>query len=316
MPRQQRNTLERPQRRSEHRTTLVPAPRLMGVGVDGTPSGRDAVVLASVLAHATQAELMLIAVYEEPLLEGVVPTELGWTSVKQQARAMLARTRDSLAPHARIAVQSNALAWRGLLRVARLEHRDLLVLGSTRRAQYGQVGLGKVPGELLSHLECPLAIAPRGMQDAAGARLQRIGVGFDATPEAEAGLSVAGSIALAAGADLHVRGVVDDRVAGGIRTEDVALGGEAIVAGQLATLSERARAAAVDTGARAHVDVMPGVPADSLRELCDHVDLLAIGSGHAGGSGRVQLGGTGRRLLADAPAPILIAPGPRHAAAI
>ena len=296
---QQTNTRDRWHRRSEHGTTPVPVPHLIGVGVDGAPAGRDAVVLAAMLARATQAELMLIAIFEQPLLEGVVPAELGWTSVKEQARAMLARTRDSLAPHARIAVQSNALAWRGLLRVTRLEHRDLLVLGSTRRADDGQVGLGNVADELMSHLECPLAIAPRGMQDDAGARLERIGVGFDATPESEAALSLAGSIALAAGADLRVRGVVDDRVAG-----------------QLVSLSERARAAALDTGARAHVDVVPGAPADGLRELCDHVDLLVIGSGHAGASGRVQLGSAGRRLLGDAPTPILIAPRPRHAATV
>jgi nucleotide-binding universal stress UspA family protein len=299
MPSHRSNTLKRRPMRREQPTKVVLTPHLIGAGVDGTPGGRDAVVLASMLARVTRAELMLIAVYEEPLLEGVVPAEVGWTSVKEQARVMLAGTRDSLAPHAGIAVHSNALAWRGLLRAARVEHRDLLVVGSARRADYGQVRLGSVPGELLSRLECPLAIAPRGMQDTAGERLEQIGVGFDATPEAEAALSLAGTIAVAAGADLHVRAMVDDRVSG-----------------QLATLSERSRAAALDTGARPHVDVMPGVPAHGLRELCGHVDLLVIGSGHAGASGRVQLGRTGRRLLADAPAPILIAPRPRHAAAI
>ena len=217
---QQTNTRDRSHRRSEHDTTPVPVPHLIGVGVDGAPAGRDAVVLAAMLARATQAELMLIAIFEQPLLEGVVPAELGWTSVKEQARAMLARTRDSLAPEARIAVQSNALAWRGLLRVTRLEHRDLLVLGSTRRANDGQVRLGNVADELLSHLECPLAIAPRGMQEEAGARLERIGVGFDATPESEAALSLAGAIALAADADLHVRAVltIEWPVGRGLRT--------------------------------------------------------------------------------------------------
>lgn len=313
---QQTNTRDPWHRRSEHDTTPVPVPHLIGVGVDGAPAGRDAVVLAAMLARATQAELMLTAIFEQPLLEGVVPAELGWTSVKEQARAMLARTRDSLAPDARIAVQSNALAWRGLLRITRLEHRDLLVLGSTRRADYGQVGLGNVAGELMSHLECPLAIAPRGMQDDAGARLERIGVGFDATPESEAALSQAGAIALASDADLLVRAVIDDRMAGGTRPADVVLGGDAIVARRLASLSERARAAALDTGARAHVDVVTGAPAGGLRELCDHVDLLVIGSGHAGASGRVQLGSAGRRLLGNAPAPILITPRPRHAATV
>ena len=261
MPSHHRNTLERRDRRTEHRTALVPAPHQIGVGVDGTPSGRDAIVLATMLARPTQAEMMLIAVYEEPLLEGVVPAAVGWTSVKEQARTMLAHTRDSLAPRARITVQSNALAWRGLLRAARLERRDLLVVGSTRRAGNGQVGLGNVAGELLPHLECPLAVAPRGMQDVPDARVARIGVGFDATADSEAALSLATSIALAAGADLYVRGVVNDRAAGRIRTEDIALGGETIVARQLVSLSERAQAAAHGTRARTHVDVMLGAPA-------------------------------------------------------
>ncbi len=313
---QQTNIRDWSHQQSEHSTTLVPAPHLIGVGVDGAPAGRDAVVLAAMLARATQAELMLIAIFEQPLLEGVVPAELGWTSVKEEARAMLARTRDSLAPDARIAVQSNPVASRGLLGVTRLEHRDLLVLGSTRHADYGHVGLGNVAGDLLSHLECPLAIAPRGLQDDADARLERIGVGFDATPESEAALRLAGSIAVATDADLHVRGVVDDRMARGTRAARMVLGGDAIVPGQIASLSERARAAALDTGARTHFDTKPGAPADGLRELCDHVELLVIGSGHAGAPGRVQLGSTGRTLLRDAPAPILIAPRPRHAAAV
>jgi hypothetical protein len=93
-------------------------PVRIGVGVDGSPSGRDAVVLASQLARATSAELMLIAVYEEPSLEPPVPTEMGWTSGHKQARAMLVETRDSLAPEARVVVDSYALVWRGLCRVS------------------------------------------------------------------------------------------------------------------------------------------------------------------------------------------------------
>ena len=296
-------------------TTRPAAPRRIGVGVDGTPSGRDAVVLAATLAEETRAELMLIAVHEEPLLEGVVPVQVGWASSRSQEREMLARTRDSLAPQARIVVESNGLAWRGLLGVARREHRDLLVVGSSRRAGDGHARLGRDTGELVSHVECPLAIAPRGLRTRSGARLKRIGVGFDATPESYAALGLAGSIALAADAILHVRGIVEDRVAGGLRTEDLVLSGDAIVARQLTSLSERARAAARATGARTDLDVTLGRATDGLRELGERVDLLVIGSGHSGATGRVQLGHTGRKLLGDAPAPILIAPRPRHPAA-
>ncbi|MGO9975739.1 MAG: hypothetical protein ACLPZR_33220 [Solirubrobacteraceae bacterium] len=125
---------------------------------------------------------MLIPVSEEPLLEGVVWDQIGPTSTKKQARAMLARRRDALAPQARIVVQSNALTWPGLLRVARLEHRGLLIVRSARRANYGHVRLGNAADVLLSHLAFPLAIAPRGMQDDADAPLERIRVGFNAPP--------------------------------------------------------------------------------------------------------------------------------------
>jgi hypothetical protein len=56
---------------------------------------------------------------------------------------MLAATRDALVPEARIVVDSNPLVWRGLCRVSEREHRDLLAVGSGRRAGDGQVRLGE-----------------------------------------------------------------------------------------------------------------------------------------------------------------------------
>jgi hypothetical protein len=114
----QRNTRDSLPRRTERHAVLLPAPRMIGVGVDGAPGGGDAVVLSAMLGRATHAELMLIAVFEEPLLDGVVPAERGWTSVRDQAETMLARTRDSSTSRARITVESNSQAWRGLLRAA------------------------------------------------------------------------------------------------------------------------------------------------------------------------------------------------------
>lgn len=141
------------------------APGLIGVGVDGSPSGRDAVVLAYLLGQPNDAELMLVAVYEEPLLAPLVPREMGWTTMPKQARAMLAQTRDSLAPRARVVVQRGASVWRALREVVRREHRDVLVIGSARSARDGEVKLGAIGRDLLYHLECALAIAPRGMRE-------------------------------------------------------------------------------------------------------------------------------------------------------
>ena len=156
------------------------------------------------LARATDAGLMLIAVHAEP------PYTLGplegydLNSMRELARATLIETRDSLAPQARIELQSDVLVWRGLRHAVRQEHADLLVVGSTSQAPEGHARLGRWAAELDSHLEHPLAIAPRGMQSRPDARLERIGVGLDGGPEAQAAVDLAESIATAAGAELVV----------------------------------------------------------------------------------------------------------------
>ncbi|MBV8220615.1 MAG: universal stress protein [Solirubrobacterales bacterium] len=286
------------------------APKLIGVAVDGNPSGRDAVLLGSVLTRATGAELMLIVVHEEPLIPVALPGGMSWTALEQQARTMLAETRDSMAPDARIKVQADVLVWRGLRHVVRQEHRDLLVVGSAKNADAGRVRLGKSAGELLGHLECPLAIAPSGFQAQTQRRLDRIGVGFDDSPESRAALDLAASIASAAGATLKVRGAIDDGVAGGLRTDQTVLEGDAITERQVISAYERDLAATSRTGVPTNHEVEVGMPTDVLSELCDEVDLLVLGSGHSGPPGRVQPGRTGRGMLRLATCPVLVVPRP------
>ena len=190
--------------RRDDRTAASSPLRLIGVGVDGYASGRDAVVLGSVLARASGASLMLVAVHVEPVytlgpLEGY-----DLKSARKQTSVKAIETRDSLAPEARVEVQSDTYIWRGLRHVVRAEHADLLVVGSSHEARDGHARLGKWTADLESHLERPLAIAPRGMQTRRDARLERIGVGVDGGPEAQAAVELAGSIAAAAGADLVV----------------------------------------------------------------------------------------------------------------
>ena len=236
-----------------------PVPRLIGAGVDGTASGRDAAALGALLAREMDAELMLTAVHEEPVMQGLLPREVSWSALEKQAWATVAQARDEQAPNARIVVQSDALIWRGLRHVVRLDHRDLLVVGSARDSDAGRTGLGRSARELLGHLECPLAIAPAGIRETENLALKRIGVGFDRSPESQAALALARSIASAAGAAVEVRDVVDERV---------------------------------------------------LRELCDSVDLLVIGSSRAGRPGRVELGDTGGSVVDQAACPVLAVPRP------
>lgn len=215
---------------------------------------------------------------------------MGWEALEKQAWARLFETRDSLAPEARIEVQSDVFEWRALDHVVRHTHADLLVVGSGHDAGDGRVRLGRHAGELQERLERPLAVAPRGMRDREDARLERIGVGFDGEPESQAAVGLAGSIATAAGAELVVRGVAAER--------------------PQASLAEDALAAARATGARSEIDVTPGHVTEALYELCRRVDLVVIGSSGSGLPGRILLGRTGHALFRDAPSPMLVAPRP------
>jgi nucleotide-binding universal stress UspA family protein len=259
---------------------------------------------------------MLIGVVQESLVLLPGPDEVSWKSVQKQTRATLAETRDSLAPEARIVVQTGVTVSRALESAVRRQHRDLLVLGSGSRGRDGQVRLGQSARELLSDLECPLALAPRGMRHFHKPGLARIGVGFDAEPEARPALELAASIAGATSAELAVRGVVDDRVPGGLKTEQVVPGGESIVAHQADSLLARSLTAVQAGGLPARVQVSAGDPTEALRSLAAEVDLLVIGSSSSGPAGRTSLGRTGNAVTNGSPCPVLIVPRPRDDPAI
>jgi nucleotide-binding universal stress UspA family protein len=290
-------------------------PLLVAAGVDGYPEGRDAAALGAMLARATGGELLLVAVQPEPFV--VVPPELGWTTMRKQAEATLRQTRDELAPGARIVVETDWSVPRALGRVVAREHRNLLVLGSSRHGPEGQVRIGKRTRQLLCHFRTALAVAPLGISThPSRLRLAHIGVGYDGSAESEAALGLAGSIAVAAGARVSVRAVVDDRIPGLVWSryarEELTVMWSELLTPELGALRVKAQAAADATGASVEVDVRRGRPADELRELGEGVDLLVIGSRRWGATARVLLGSTGEALLQDATCPVLVVPRPRE----
>jgi nucleotide-binding universal stress UspA family protein len=284
----------------------------IAAAIGGYPEGRDAAALAAMIARVCGAELMLVAVHPDPLF--VLPAELGWTAMHEQAEALLRETRDALAPDARIVVETDWLVPRALERVVEREHRDLLVVGSSRQAPVGRVGIGTRTRQLLDSCRCALAVAPRGLAGHRPRPLARIGVAYDGGPESGTALAFAGALAAKAGATLWVRGVVDDRLptlGWSNRGEEqvLAMWSEQLEP-QVQSLRDDARRAAAATGVEVEVDVQRGRPADRLLELSDQVDLLVIGSRRWGGLARVMLGSTGEALMLDAACPLLVVPRP------
>jgi nucleotide-binding universal stress UspA family protein len=288
---------------------------LIAAGVDGYPEGRDAAALGALLARVTDGELLLVAVHSEPLV--VLPAELGWTAMRKQAEEALRQTRDELAPGARIAVETDWSVARALERVVAREHRNLLVVGSSRHGLEGRVRIGKRTRQLLCHFRCALAVAPRGLSSAPERGLSRVGVGYDGSEESGAALSLAGSMAVAAGAKLSVRGVVDDRLPGvgwpGFGRDQLMSMWWELTEPMVESLRGRAQAAADATGADVTVEVSRGRPADALMELGEQADLLVIGSRRWGAASRVLVGSTGEALLHDAACPVLVVPRPAAA---
>jgi nucleotide-binding universal stress UspA family protein len=285
----------------------------IAAGVDGLREGEDAAALAATLAKVTGAELMLVAIHSDPLI--LPPIGSGWRDLRKEARAMLRRARAEFAPNARTTVETDFSVPRGLQRVIHREHRDLLVMGSSRLAPEGRVRIGKRTRQLLSHFDCPLAVAPRGFRDRDRAVIERVGVGYDGGPEAQAALELGASIAAAAGARLEVDAVVDDRVPS-IAWSRFAHGGaehprwEDAVLGEIERRRVEAEAAAREVGVPGHVQIKRGRPADALLELSGSVDLLLVGSRRWGPVSRVLLGSTGEALLHDCACPVLVVPRP------
>jgi nucleotide-binding universal stress UspA family protein len=283
----------------------------IAVGIDGYQEGRDAAVLGATIARATGAELMLVAVHPDPLV--VLPRELGWKGMRKQAETLLRETRDAVAPRARIDVETDWSVPRALERVVAREHRDLLVVGSSRRAPERRVRIGRRTRQLLYDGACAVAVAPRGLSEGPRQQLGRIGVGYEGGPESGAALSLAASIAVAARAKLIVRSAVDDRppIMGWSKAPDLvhAMWDE-LLEPELQSRREDTQATVEAMGAEAEIEVLLGPPAEVLMELSEKVDVLVIGSRRWGTVARVLLGTTGEALMHDAGCPIIVAPRP------
>jgi nucleotide-binding universal stress UspA family protein len=284
--------------------------RLIAVGVNGNPEGRDATVLGAMIARATGAELMLVAVHPDPIL--VLPAELNWSGMEEQAKAVLRELRDEVAPEARIAVETDYSVARGLEGVVRREHRDLLVVGSSRHGRDGHVRIGTRTRQLLGDAPCTLAVAPRGLSAVPSGQLASIGAGYEGGQESQAALVVAGALGRAGGAKLRVRAVVDNRlppVGSWTRPIERAERDERVDAA-LGSLRDDAEAAASATGADVHVEVVQGSPPDELKRLSREVDLLVIGSRRWGAAARVLLGSMGEEVMRDASCAVMVVPRP------
>lgn len=273
------------------------------IGIDGRQGGEDAVELARVLgAGDAQSSVRLVRVFDT----GALPMQFALLSEEEAAEG------HETVEHARqklpgMSVES--LVYGGgspaaiLTSIAEEDGYDAIVVGSSHRGALGRVLIGNVGGSLLNGAPTDVAVAPKGYAETAHEPFRRIAVAYDGSAEAKAALRRAEGLARSAQARLEVVTVVSPPVA----TAPMAPG---VSAPQFPPDPERIIDEAVDS-VEPRLDVegtrLDGDPAMELIRHCEeNADLLVLGSRGYGPIARVLLGSVSRRVVIEAPCPVLV----------
>jgi nucleotide-binding universal stress UspA family protein len=280
------------------------------VGVDGRDGGWEALELGQRFAHPAGARLLVVCAY--PAI-AVQHATLVWPDIRlaDDARAVLDAASARLhADHdAEFVAFAGATPGSVLQRIAAQRSADLVVLGSSRRAELAQRLGDGVVAQALDHAECAVAVARRGGLDR-NATMAHIGIAVDGTPGSLAAVRWAGALARA---PFEVRALelihVDPRAAGPpthsavIDHLDDEHRFEAFAALRLAgRLGSTVHVTWTEAG---------GPVAAALSELEDELDLLVVGTHARGPLGHILHGDVDRAVTHSPRCPVVAVPVPR-----
>lgn len=276
------------------------------VGFDGSDGGRDALELTRVMAEATGARVLVVAVIPYGPLP--VPYEMLDEEEAETAQPLFEDARERLGE---IEVETRAFGGgspAGVINdLAEKESVDSIVVGSPHRGAVGRVVIGSVADGLLHGAPCEVMVAPRGFAAEQHGPFRTIAVAYDDTPESKAALERAEEIALACRATLMIYTVsAPPAVVPGATGYTPAIPPEAssIVTRTVKAVDERIAATGRALG---------GVPGAAIVEACEELgaDLLVAGSRGYGPVMRVLLGSVSTQLAHKAPCPVLVVPRPK-----
>ncbi len=269
------------------------------VGVDGRPSGRDAIALARRLL-ADGAKLTLVHVRSGQLhpLHAVTP---GLVAEEQEAsERMLAEERRVAEADAELLSVVATSPGAGLHREAEAQGADLLVVGTCSRSLVGRAMIGDDTRGALNGAPCAVAIAARGY-DEHPFPLAKIGVAYNGSPEAQAALAAARELAAPNRAEVIALEVVTIPSYAFTGLVPPAFG--ETVNTMLAEAKERMGKLDGVEGRAVY-----GLAGEELAAFGDEVDLLVVGSRSYGPIRRLVLGSTSDYLERHARCSLLVLP--------
>jgi len=275
------------------------------VGVDPTRHEPDAAVLAALLARATAAPVVAVAVYD-------TLHRLGSAEEYEPRGGALARLSAIEPAFHGLSLETAAIGGPSAAQVLQdcAEERGagLLVVGSTHHGITGKIALGSTANRLLHGATCPVAVAPIGFAERMRG-IDRVGVAFTDREESYEALRVGAALASAAGAELYAATAVKP-----IPWSAVGLAHPYDVETHLKHLREQAETTLrralddVRPAVRSHIDVFVDTPVAALAHFSHDVDLLVCGSRGHGLLGSVLLGGVSQRLIHRAACPVIVVP--------
>jgi nucleotide-binding universal stress UspA family protein len=259
------------------------------VGVNGTPTGRDAIALADRLcARGGRLTLANIVLMPTPTYRNFHMSPVG-----KDRFEMLERERDATGVTAELTGMFAASVGSGLQQLGLDCDADLLVVGSSSTGPVRRVLVGDDARGTVAGASCPVAVAPHDYAEQAD-EIETVGVAYNGGAEAEAALAVAREVAAAHGARLLALTVVTP-IAGAMR--------------DVPTLERAARDSLRQfEGVEGRVAV--GTAAGELAAFGDELDLLVVGSRGHGPLRRLILGSTSVQLTREARCALLIIPRP------
>ncbi len=269
------------------------------VGVDGSPSGRDAIALA---AHLTDpdGELTLAHVHGGELRPSHV---IGPALVREERNAskeLLERERAAADIRAELISVAAGSPGRGLHERAEEQFADLIVVGSCGHSGFGRAMLGDDTRAALNGAPCAVAIAPRGCAEHL-AEVANVGVGYDGSPESIAALAMARKLAAPTEATVHALEVVSMPTYAytGIAPPMLGDGIEIMLADASARMKDLS-----DAKGRA----VYGIAGEELAAFGDQMDILVVGSRSYGPVRRMVSGSTSDYLERHARCALIVLP--------
>jgi nucleotide-binding universal stress UspA family protein len=272
------------------------------VGFDASPESLDALHLADRLSVLTGADIHVVVVLADGWAgPGADPSDGDVEAHFDRLFEVVTAALDAGYTAHRVVGRS---APSGLTRIADEVDASAIVIGSSTHGPVGRVLMGDVGATLASGLHCSVIVAPRGYTRDGPDAIERIGIGFNGSPESRRALECGVRLARSLGAGARLIGVVPV-VAGSGHFVHASPGYQRLIAEEL---EDRLAEAAVEAGNDTGYEVRTGDPADCLSEASSDFDLMVLSSRGYGPLRRVMMGGVSIRVMRSAACPVMIVP--------